>query len=224
MPYAPTAKKLPNTFDRLNACAVEHLKSHIVLASASPRRHHLLTAAGYDVVVNAMNADESWPLGDIEHGLLTICRRKIAPAAPYRDPTVSADTVVVLGTERFGKPRDEADARAILSTLSGREHTVMTGFCVRYGDQERAAVVATQVTFRVLSPRAIERYVATGDPMDKAGAYGIQSKGGALVEAIHGSYTNVMGLPLTEVCSAIEELVARASSHDRVTAGRSRMS
>jgi septum formation protein len=189
---------------------VEHSTHRIVLASASPRRRQLLTAGGYDVVVDAVNADETWPPGGIEQGLLTICRRKLAHAAPYVYPTVAADTVVTLGKERFGKPHDEIDARNMLSILSGREHTVMTGFCVRYGDEERAAVIATRVTFRQLTAVEIARYVATTEPMDKAGAYGIQGEGGALVETIAGSYTNVVGLPLTEVRRAIEELSAGA--------------
>ncbi len=185
---------------------MEHPSHRIVLASASPRRRQLLTAAGYDVVVDALSADESWPPGSIEQGLLTICRRKLQHAAPYVYPTVAADTDVILGKERFGKPHDDIDARNILSVLSGREHIVMTGFCVRYGDAERAAVVSTKVTFRELTAVEIAHYVATTEPMDKAGAYGIQGEGGALVETIAGSYTNVVGLPLTEVKRAIDEL------------------
>ncbi len=178
----------------------------IVLASRSPRRQQLLTGAGYDVAINAVDADESWPDEPLDTALVTICRRKIEHARPYDVPTVAADTVVVLGEQRFGKPADALAARQILASLSGREHRVMTGFCVRFRGDEMATVVTTRVQFRALTPLEIDRYIATGEPFDKAGGYGIQGEGGALVETIVGSYSNVIGLPLTEVRAAIEQL------------------
>ena len=178
----------------------------IVLASRSPRRKQLLAGAGYEVTINAVDADETWPPGPIASGLHTICQRKIEHAKPYDLPTVAADTVVVLGSRLFAKPADADEARSFLTTLAGREHWVMTGFCVRLRSQEIASVVTTRVQFRDLTPGEIEHYVATGDPFDKAGGYGIQGEGGALVETIVGSYTNVVGLPLTEVRGAIEHL------------------
>ncbi len=178
----------------------------IVLASRSPRRKQLLAGAGYDVTINAVDADESWPDGRFAAALHAICQRKIEHAAPYDLPTVAADTVVVLGSQRFGKPADADEARNVLQTLSGREHWVMTGFCVRLRNQEIASVVTTRVQFRDLTLGEIDHYIGTGDPFDKAGGYGIQGEGGALVETIVGSYTNVVGLPLTEVRGAIEHL------------------
>jgi septum formation protein len=178
----------------------------IVLASRSPRRKQLLAGAGYDVTINAVDADESWPPGRFAAALHTICHRKIEHAKPYELPTVAADTVVVLGSKRFGKPADADEARGFLTTLSGREHWVMTGFCVRLRDAEISSVVTTRVQFRHLTRLEIEHYVASGEAFDKAGGYGIQGEGGALVETLVGSYTNVVGLPLTEVRGAIEHL------------------
>ncbi len=184
----------------------------IVLASRSPRRKQLLAGAGYDVSVNAVDADESWPPGPLASALEVICQRKIAHAAPFDLPTVAADTVVVVDAMRFGKPADAQEARRFLEALSGREHAVMTGFCVRLRDREVASVVTTRVRFRALTSGEIERYIATGEPFDKAGGYGIQGEGGALVETIVGSYTNVVGLPLSEVRAAVEGLATRAQA------------
>jgi septum formation protein len=166
----------------------------------------LLVAAGYDVSVNAVDADESWPPGEVDAGLIAICRRKLAHAAPYTTPTIAADTVVVLGNTRFGKPADAGEAQRFLGRLSGREHLVKTGYVIRYRDQERLQVVTTRVRFRILDAIEIERYAATGEALDKAGGYGIQGEGGALIETILGSYTNVVGLPLTEVKQTLEAL------------------
>ena len=173
----------------------------IVLASASPRRQELLRRVGLtDFRVMATAADESWdPAMGPEEVVGAISRRKaraaLAAAAPG-DLIITADTMVFLGEERLGKPRDEAEAFTMLSHLSGREHTVWTGVTVAREERLETEAEATRVLFRPLDPAEIRRYIATGEPMDKAGAYGIQGRGALLVAGIHGDFFNVMGLPL----------------------------
>ena len=173
----------------------------IVLASASPRRQELLRRVGLtDFRVMATAADESWdPTMGPEEVVGAISRRKaraaLAAAAPG-DLIITADTMVFLGEERLGKPRDEAEAFTMLSHLSGREHTVWTGVTVAREERLETEAEATRVLFRPLDPAEIRRYIATGEPMDKAGAYGIQGRGALLVAGIHGDFFNVMGLPL----------------------------
>ena len=120
---------------------------------------------------------------------------------------IAADTVVVRDGEILGKPASEAQAAAMLASLAGRAHRVLSGVCVVDGSAAASAAlgfhVATTVWFRPLSSQIIERYVSTGEPMDKAGSYGIQAGGGALVERIQGSYSNVVGLPLVETLAAL---------------------
>lgn len=122
------------------------------------------------------------------------------------DLVIAADTVVVLDGHALGKPRDPADARAMLAQLSGRDHRVCTGVHVRCGDRDAGTVETTTVTFRALSDREINAYVATGAPLDKAGGYGIQDAGGAFVDRIDGSDSNVMGLPLATVVRLAAEV------------------
>lgn len=119
---------------------------------------------------------------------------------------IAADTVVVLDDVILGKPSDAADARSMLTQLAGRSHRVLTGFCVLSEATEHVEVVTTTVRFRPLAAEVIDRYVATGEPLDKAGAYGIQAGGGALVTEIEGSYSNVVGLPLVETLDALAAL------------------
>lgn len=120
-------------------------------------------------------------------------------------PALAADTEVVLDGRCLGKPSSEAEAKAMLRSLSGRSHEVLTAVALRDGDEVRTAVVRTEVVFRTLSEDEISRYVATGEPMDKAGAYGIQGLGGALVARLSGSYTNVVGLPLEETLDLLSQ-------------------
>ena len=181
------------------------MKKNIVLASASPRRLALLQAACFDVEVRPAHADETWPAGSIEEGAITVARRKLEHLAAA-GTTLAADTVVVADGHVLGKPADAAEARRILRRLSGVEHQVITGFVLRRGTAEHAEAVVTRVWFRALSDAEIDRYVATGESLDKAGAYGIQGEGCSLVERIEGSYTNVVGLPLAEVLRAIAAL------------------
>lgn len=112
-------------------------------------------------------------------------------------PVIAADTIVVIDNVILGKPQDAAAAKAMLQRLSGRTHQVMTGVAVRYKGQQLSKVCITDVSFRQLTAEEIDAYIATGEPMDKAGAYGIQGRGAVLVEKINGCYNNVVGLPLS---------------------------
>ena len=172
----------------------------IILASQSPRRKELLTRIGLVFRVSAPDVDES-----VEPGLSPadmverLSLRKARTAAKNFAPDVliiAADTVVALDGAVLGKPRDGDDAFSMLSALSGREHRVYTGITVLQGNRAVTQHEATDVTFRELSPDEIRGYIATGEPMDKAGAYGIQGVGALLVSGIRGDYSNVMGLPV----------------------------
>ncbi len=177
-----------------------------MLASRSPRRRMLLQAACFDVEVRAPNADESWPGGNVLDGAVALARRKLDGIDDSDAPVLAADTLVLLGNDRLGKPANHDEAVAILTELAGREHRVVTGFCVSLRGERREGAVATRVSFRPLWPLEIERYVDSGEPFDKAGAYAIQGGAGAFVDRVEGSYTNVVGLPLREVIEAIERL------------------
>ena len=173
----------------------------LILASQSPRRQELLRRIGItDFTVLATDSDESYdPRWSPEELVSRLSARKAAAAARAAGPdalVIAADTMVFLDDRRLGKPADEADAFGMLSALSGREHTVRTGVTVRRGEVVRTEVEATAVRFRPLTAEEIRRYIATGEPMDKAGAYGIQGLGALLVEGIRGDYFNVMGLPV----------------------------
>ncbi|MBI5510069.1 MAG: septum formation protein Maf [Deltaproteobacteria bacterium] len=177
-----------------------------VLVSASPRRKELLEAAGYEVVVRVPSVDESFSGPDSRQAVVEIAERKLDAVPPTDELAVAADTLVLVDDERLGKPADEDAARDMLRRLSGRMHEVVTGFAVARGGARRRGVVATRVWFRPLSALEIERYVSSGDPLDKAGAYAIQGGAGAFVDKLEGSYTNVIGLPLAEVLVAMESL------------------
>ena len=173
----------------------------LILASQSPRRQELKRRSGFtDFTVLANDSDESAdPRWSPEELGSRLSARKAAAAARAAGPdalVIAADTMVFLDDRRLGKPADEADAFGMLSALSGREHTVRTGVTVRRGEVVRTEVEATAVRFRGLTAEEIRRYIATGEPMDKAGAYGIQERGALLVEGIRGDYFNVMGLPV----------------------------
>ncbi len=156
------------------------------------------------MVVRPSGVGEDWPGGTLGEGAVGLAVRKAEAVPAPGEVVVAADTVVALDGARLEKPVDAADAHRMLRFLAGRQHEVVTGFCVRRDAREETGSVSTLVTFRDLSDPEIERYVATGEPMDKAGAYGIQGHGGSLVAHVDGSYTNVVGLPLAEVLSAIE--------------------
>jgi len=172
----------------------------IVLASQSPRRQELLLQMGLTYRVHAVDIDEHMDRLLAPGPLVeAISREKAAACAALEGPDpliIAADTVVALDHAVLGKPHDQADARRMLSALSGKVHQVYTGFTVRRGDTAVTQSERTDVHFRTLTEAEIDAYVATGEPMDKAGAYGIQGMGALLVEAIQGDYFNVMGLPV----------------------------
>ena len=184
--------------------------SRIILASQSPRRQELLRRMGVeDFTILVPHADEGYdPAWTPEEIVCSICRRKAAAAAALcggEDLIIAADTMVFLDDQRLGKPRDEGEAFAMLSALSGRAHTVCTGVTVRRGEQVLTQAEATQVRFVPLTPEQIRAYIATGEPMDKAGAYGIQGRGALLVEGITGDFFNVMGLPVRRLARMLEQ-------------------
>ena len=176
-------------------------KVRIILASKSPRRRELLKQMGIeDFKVTAPNVDESvepgLPPADIVEQLSLRKATAAANRAGPNDLIIAADTVVALDGNVLGKPRDEEDAFAMLSALSGREHHVYTGVTVIRGGEAVTRHEKTAVAFRALAPEEIRAYIATGEPMDKAGAYGIQGLGALLVSGIRGDYCNVVGLPV----------------------------
>jgi septum formation protein len=195
----------------------------IVLASASPRRRQLLEACGLSLTVAVPAIDETPRPREPPDALVRrLAREKAAEIArrharsgpdgpPVPVLVVAADTEVVLDRAVLGKPTDPADAERMLRALSGRRHEVLTGFAIAaVGESRHTAttdgVVATTVVFRALTDAEIAAYVATGEPLDKAGAYGIQGGGGALVDTVSGSYSNVVGLPIAEVLDAMHTI------------------
>ena len=172
----------------------------IVLASQSPRRRQLLGQMGLEFTTQSPEIDEAAFQGRDARDLVQILSREKARwIAGQVDPetlVIGADTVVVRDGEILGKPKGEEEARAMLASLSGRTHQVCTGVTVCRGDKVLTQVEETQVTFRPLTDQEIRQYVSTGEPMDKAGAYGIQGLGALLAERLEGDYFNVMGLPL----------------------------
>lgn len=187
----------------------------ITLASGSPRRRDLLAQLGYRLRIQPADIDETPK--PMEDALVYAERMAREKAAALQDPEaliVAADTVVHREGVIFHKPESVADAHRILAELSGQTHQVSTGTCVRLGGRILSHVTTTQVRFRVLSSQEIRGYVDTGEPMDKAGAYGIQGIGGFMVHSIQGSYSNVVGLPLSQVLADLAELGAPPPFHD----------
>ena len=185
---------------------------HIILASNSPRRRELLAGLDLDFEVKVLpDIDESYPdnLPAVEVAGF-ISREK---AAPYRaligesDLVITADTVVIVGDEVLGKPKDVEDARRMLQLISGKTHQVITGVCLLTTDKEHSFSVTTDVTFKQLSADEITYYIEHYKPFDKAGAYGIQEWIGYVgVTSINGSYFNVMGLPVQRLWEEIKKL------------------
>lgn len=177
----------------------------ITLASASPRRLRLLEQAGLQVRVAPTHVDETLPPGvKPAEGARLLAERKARAAEGHL--ILAADTIVVLDGEIIGKPRDAADAVAILTRLSNREHEVITGVAVRRMERVVSAVQSTSVRFRALTPEDIAAYVATGEPLDKAGAYGIQGGAKKFVVELDGPVDNVIGLPVALALRLLREL------------------
>jgi septum formation protein len=186
------------------------MTSKIILASNSPRRKELLTQIGLSFSVAPADVDESVLPGESPDSYtvrVALDKARIAAERAGEGIVIAADTIVVAGDAILGKPSGPADARRMLSVLSGRGHEVITGLAVVDAATGRFTVrtSATQVWFRQLSDREIEGYVATGEPLDKAGAYGIQERGALLVERIEGCYSNVVGLPLSLLGEMLRE-------------------
>ena len=181
----------------------------LILASQSPRRRELLGLITQDFLVRPTGCDETLDCADpAEHALQIACRKcaaALAEAGP-EDAVIAADTVVYLDGLLLGKPRDPAEAAAMLSRLSGRTHTVCTGVAVAFRGGTRNLCQQTRVTFYDLSRGLIDWYVSTGEPMDKAGAYGIQGRGALLVRDIAGDYSNVVGLPVAALYRLLVEM------------------
>ena len=180
--------------------------ARFILASASPRRKELLQKAGYTFDIQVSDADETLPDGITPAEAVQLNAARKAQAVAQKHPgavVLGCDTVVAIDGAILGKPQDEAEAKAMLRRLSDRTHTVYSGVCITDGETETVFAVATDVTFYELSDRTIDTYAATGEPMDKAGAYGIQGLGCVLVKEISGDYSNVVGLPLSESARAL---------------------
>jgi septum formation protein len=181
----------------------------LVLASASPRRRELLGILGVPFEVLASEVDESLPSGEApERSVVRLAVAK-AEAGAKRCPealVLGADTLVVFDGLVFGKPRDVTQARSMLRQLSGRTHRVWTGIAIAAaGTPTLERAVGAEVTFRALSDREIETYVATGEPLDKAGAYAIQGQGSAFVTGLRGELSTVVGLPMSATIELLRE-------------------
>ena len=184
----------------------------LLLASASPRRKHLLGMLGVPLRVRPVDADESQRPDESPDAYLerVVDNKATAARAVWDRDTCAAalvaDTVVLVDDEILGKPTDDDHARAMLTRLAGRTHIVATRFWVAVGDETAAHTERTAVTFRALSQELVAAYVRHGEGRDKAGAYGIQGVGAMLVARIDGDYTNVVGLPLPSVAAYMERL------------------
>ncbi len=193
----------------------------IILASASPRRGELLASAGIVVEAVSSRIPEHFRPGESpQDHVRRLAEAKARAVAELREGRffIGADTVVVCGDEVMGKPRDRRDAERMLRKLSGGPHEVITGYAVydAIEDRVRVGAATTRVYFKALEAVEIAAYVATGCPLDKAGAYGIQGRAAYMVARIEGSYTNVVGLPLCETVETLVQMgaVSYASGHD----------
>ena len=180
----------------------------LILASASPRRKELLGLYGIPFTVRAADIDETMDPDKPPFDEVARLSREKALAVPREpeDVVVVADTIVVCDGIVLGKPRDEAQAIEMLSLLSGRAHQVMTGCTVLRGQKDETFTEVTDIHFRPLSPGEIRRYVATGEPMDKAGAYGIQGGAALFCQRMEGDYYNVMGLPVCALGQVLKQI------------------
>ena len=180
----------------------------LVLASQSPRRRELLATAGIPFTVRAAEVEEIRAAGEAPEAYARRLARAKAEAAwqGRSEIVLGADTIVVLDPEVLEKPRDSADARSMLRRLSGREHVVITGICLRHFSGVVEDHSATRVRFICLSEAEIETYVASGEPMDKAGGYAIQGLASKFVDHVEGCYFNVIGLPLSQVYRYLKSL------------------
>ena len=180
----------------------------VILASQSPRRKELMGLFHIPFTVRVSDADETMPPELSPAEAVALVSRRKAEAVPRQadDLVIAADTIVVLGEEILGKPKDPADARRMLRLLSGRDHQVMTGMTLLRGQQTLVCTEITDIHFRPLSDREIDAYVRTGESMDKAGSYGIQGGAALFAERLVGDYYNVMGLPVCRLGQLLREI------------------
>lgn len=183
----------------------------IILASSSPRRKQLLEQIGleFDIITSDIeeNIEKNENAGQLVERLALNKALDVAQRTQTRNLVIGADTVVCKEQEILGKPRDKQEAYEMLKALSGRTHKVMTGVAIVEAPNGKSLVMheETSVKFRDLSDDEIKEYIATGEPMDKAGSYGVQGKGALFIEKIDGCYFNVVGLPLSKFCIMIKE-------------------
>ena len=185
------------------------MKKNLILASASPRRRELLEKAGLQFIVVASNYEEDMTLRLSPPELVKFLSQGKAEAVRAAHPNsliLAADTIVVLGNQILGKPHTPERAKEMLTALSGTNHSIITGFTVLDSGSGKSIsdAVETKVMFKKLSERQIDEYIATGEPLDKAGAYAIQLGGARFVERMEGDYANAIGLPVTEVLQALK--------------------
>lgn len=181
--------------------------ARLILASRSPQRRDILEQIGlaFEVRVPEVEELDDGPAAEVA---LENAYRKASAVAPAELPVLGVDTVVSLGREIFGKPRDAADAVRMLAALAGRTHVVVSGVCLIAGDRVRTAAAQTAVEFRALDAAAIDAYVATGEWAGRAGAYAIQGRGATLVTRIEGDYLNVVGLPVAALLDLAPDLLS----------------
>ncbi len=182
----------------------------LILASNSPRRKTFLKDVGLEFIIKVDEIDETIDLGESADEFVTRMARQKGEkiSEQYKEHwIISADTIVVGQNGALGKPEDEKHAVSMLMSLAGKTHSVKTAFCLSNwnADVSYCEVVETEVTFTDFSEDFVHSYVATGEPMDKAGAYGIQNLGGMFVKKINGSYSNVVGLPMAELVNALQK-------------------
>ena len=180
----------------------------VILASQSPRRKELMGLFHIPFIIRVSDADETMDPGlSPQEAVALVSRRKAeAISRAADDVVIAADTIVVCGGEILGKPKDAADASRMLHLLSGRDHQVMTGMTLLRGEKALVCTEVTDIHFRELSDREIDAYIRTGEPMDKAGSYGIQGGAALFAERLVGDYYNVMGLPVCRLGQLLREI------------------
>ena len=181
---------------------------NLILASASPRRKELLEKFGIPFVIRVADIDETMDPGKLPYDEVgrVSCLKALAVPHEESDIVIAADTIVVCENKVLGKPHSQEEAKAMLRLLSGRDHQVMTGCTVLRGEKCETFTEVTDLHFRDLREREIDKYVASGEPMDKAGAYGIQGGAALFCERLSGDYYNVMGLPVCRLGEILREI------------------
>lgn len=183
----------------------------VILASSSPRRFQLLTTLGFEVLVMVPDVDEVQLAGESPQDMVVRLARLKANSVKTELnlsdlPIIAADTIVCLGDLVLGKPKNNNDAIEMLTRLSGKEHTVITGYAVKMRQHEKVGYEASKVFFRELSEAEILAYVRCGESLDKAGAYAIQGAGASLIDEVKGNYTNVIGLPVNKILTVLKDM------------------